>query len=95
MEAMRSHRKNVTAATGDMTRIKVGGEWRRDVAATVRTALAVASPVIYNITGGASGGGGGGGGGGEGGDGDESEEKDGTYTFDVRLLLSIRTALDT
>jgi hypothetical protein len=43
----------------------------------VRTALAVASPVIYNITGGASGGGGGGGGGGEGGDGDESEEKDG------------------
>jgi len=43
----------------------------------VRTALAVVSPVIYNITGGASGGGGGGGGGGEGGDGDESEEKDG------------------
>ena len=63
----------------------------------MRTALAVASPVIYNITGGASGGGGGGGGGGEGGDGDESEEKDGTYTFewDVSLLLSIRTALDT
>ena len=28
-------------------------------------------------------------------DGDESEEKDGTYTFDVSLLLSIRTALDT
>ena len=44
------------------------------MAATVRTALAVASPVIYNVTGGASGGGGGGG---EGGDGDESEEKDG------------------
>ena len=43
----------------------------------MRTALAVASPVIYNITGGASGGGGGGGGGGDGGDGDESEEKDG------------------
>ena len=43
----------------------------------MRTALAVASPVIYNIRGGASGGGGGGGGGGEGGDGDESEEKDG------------------
>ena len=43
----------------------------------MRTALAVASPVIYNITGGASGGDGGGGGGGEGGDGDESEEKDG------------------
>ena len=63
----------------------------------MRTALAVAIPVIYNITGGASGGGGGGGGGGEGGDGDESEEKDGTYTFewDVSLLLSIRTALDT
>ena len=60
----------------------------------MRTALAVAIPVIYNITGGASGGGGGGGGG-EGGDGDESEEKDGTYTFDVSLLLSIRTALDT
>ena len=77
MEAMRCHRKNVTAATGDMTRIKVGGEWRRDLAATVRTALAVASPVIYNITGGASGGDGGGDGGGEGGDGDESEEKDG------------------
>ena len=78
MEAMRCHRKNAIAATGDMTRIKVlGGEWRRDLAATVRTALAVASPVIYNITGGASGGGGGGGGGGEGGDGDESEEKDG------------------
>ena len=95
MEAMRCHRKNVTAATGDMTRIKVGGEWRRDLAATVRTALAVASPVIYNITGGASGGGGGGGGGGEGGDGDESEQKDGAYTFDVSLLLSIRTALDT
>ena len=33
--------------------------------------------------------------GGEGGEGDESEEKDGTYTFDVSLLLSIRTALDT
>ena len=43
----------------------------------MRTDLAVAIPVIYNITGGASGGGGGGGGGGEGGDGDESEEKDG------------------
>ena len=43
----------------------------------MRTALAVASPVIYNVTGGASGGGGGGGGGGDGGDGDESEEKDG------------------
>ena len=52
------------------------------MAATVRTALAVASPVIYNITGGASGGGGGGGGGGEGGDGDESEERDDTYTFE-------------
>ena len=39
--------------------------------------------------------GGGGGGGGEGGDGDESEKKDGAYTFDVSLLLSIRTALDT
>ena len=65
------------------------------MAATVRTALAVASPVKYNGTGGANGGGGGGGGGGEGGDGDESEEKDGTYTFDVSLLLSIRTALDT
>ena len=63
----------------------------------MRTALAVASPVIYNVTGGASGGGGGGGGGGEGGDGDESEERDGAYTFewDVSLLLSIRTALDT
>ena len=63
----------------------------------MRTALAVASPVIYNVTGGASGGGGGGGGGGEGGDGDESEERDGTYTFewDVSLLLSIHTALDT
>ena len=61
----------------------------------MRAALAVASPVIYNVTGGASGGGGGGGGGGEGGDGDESEEKDGTHTFDVSLLLSIRTALDT
>ena len=61
----------------------------------MRTALAVASPVIYNITGGASGGGGGGGGGGEGGDGDESEKKDGAYPFDVSLLLSIRTALDT
>ena len=36
-----------------------------------------------------------GGGGGEGGDGDESEKKDGAYTFDVSLLLSIRTALDT
>ena len=98
MEAMRCHRKNVTAATGDMTRIKVGGEWRRDVAATVRTALAVASQVIYNGTGGASGGGGGGGDdGGKGSDGDESEERDGTYTFewDVSLLLSIRTALDT
>ena len=59
------------------------------MAATVRTALAVASTVKYNETGGASGGGG------EGGDGDESEEKDGTYTFDVSLLLSIRTALDT
>ena len=45
------------------------------MAATVRTALAVASPVIYNVTGGASGGGCGGGGGGEGGDGDESEER--------------------
>ena len=64
------------------------------MAATVRTALAVASPVIYNITGGASGGEVGGGGG-EGGDGDESEKKDGAYTFDVSLLLSIRTALDT
>jgi len=52
------------------------------LAATVRTALAVASPVKYNGTGGASGGGGGGGGGGgEGGDGDESEEWDGPYTF--------------
>ena len=52
------------------------------MAATVRTALAVASPVKYNGTGGASGGGGGGGGGGgEGGDGDESEEWDGPYTF--------------
>ena len=63
----------------------------------MRTALAVASPVIYNVTGGASGGGGGGGGGGKGGDGDESEERDATYTFewDVSLLLSIRTALDT
>ena len=61
----------------------------------MRTALAVASPVIYNGTGGASGGGGGGGG--KGGDGDESEERDATYTFewDVSLLLSIRTALDT
>ena len=67
---------------GDMARIKEGGEWRRDLAATVRTALAVASPVIYNVTGGASGGGGGGGGGGEGGDGDESEERDDTYTFE-------------
>jgi len=58
----------------------------------VRTALAVASPVIYNITGGASGGGGGG----EGGDGDEAKKRmHGTYTFDVSLLLSIRTALDT
>ena len=47
----------------------------------MRTALAVASPVIYNITGGASGGDGGGGGGGEGGDGDESEEWDGPYNF--------------
>ena len=71
MEAMRCHRQTVTAATGDMTRIKVGGEWRRDLAATVRTALAVASPVIYNGTGGAMWwcGGGGGGGGGKGGDG--------------------------
>ena len=52
------------------------------MAATVRTALAVASPVKYNGTGGANGGGGGGGGGGgEGGDGDESEEWDGPYTF--------------
>ena len=52
------------------------------MAATVRTALAVASPVKYNGTGGASGGGGGGGGGGgEGGDGDESEEWDGPYIF--------------
>ena len=52
------------------------------MAATVRTALAVASPVKYNGTGGASGGGGGGGGGGgEGGDGDESEEWDGPYTL--------------
>ena len=92
---MRCHRQTVTAATGNMTQIKVGGEWRRDLAATVRTALAVASPVIYNITGGASGGDGGGGGGGEGVDGDESEQKDGAYTFDVSLLLSIRTALDT
>ena len=50
------------------------------MAATVRTALAVASPVKYNGTGGANGGGGGGGGG-EGGDGDESEEWDGPYTF--------------
>ena len=48
----------------------------------MRAALAVASPVIYNVTGGASGGGGGGGGGGEGGDGDESEERDDTYTFE-------------
>ena len=66
------------------------------MAATVRTALAVASPVIYNGTGGASGGGGGGGGG-KGGDSDESQERDGTYTFewDISLLLSIRTALDT
>ena len=41
------------------------------MAATVRTALAVASPVIYNGTGGAMWwcGGGGGGGGGKGGDG--------------------------
>jgi len=45
------------------------------LAATVRTALAVASTVKYNDTGGASGGGG------EGGDGDESEEWDGPYTF--------------
>ena len=45
------------------------------MAATVRTALAVASPVKYNDMGGASGGGG------EGGDGDESEEWDGPYTF--------------
>ena len=68
------------------------------MAATVRTALAVVSPVIYNGTGGASGGGGGGGGGGgKGGDGDESEERDATYTFEwyVSLPLSIRTALDT
>ena len=49
------------------------------MAATVRAALAVASPVIYNVTGGASGGGGGGGDdGGKGSDGDESEERDGT-----------------
>ena len=41
--------------------------------------------------------GGGGGGGGKGGDSDESQERDGTYTFewDISLLLSIRTALDT
>ena len=45
----------------------------------MRTALAVASPVKYNGTGGANGGCGGGGG--EGGDGDESEEWDGPYTF--------------
>ena len=66
------------------------------MAATVRTALAVASPVIYNGTGGASGGGGGGGGG-KGGDSDESQERDGAYTFewDISILLSIRTALDT
>ena len=66
------------------------------MAATVRTALAVASPVIYNGTGGASGGGESGGGG-KGGDSDESQERDGTYTFewDISLLLSIRTALDT
>ena len=52
------------------------------MAATVRTALAVTSPVIYNGTGGASGGGGGGGDdGGKGSDGDESEEWDGPYTF--------------
>ena len=49
------------------------------MAATVRTALAVASPVIYNVTSGASGDGGGGGDdGGKGSDGDESEERDGT-----------------
>ncbi|MDP6905754.1 MAG: hypothetical protein QF406_15070 [Verrucomicrobiota bacterium] len=49
--------------------------------------------MIYNVTGGASGGGGGGG---EGGDGDEAKKRmHGTYTFDVSLLLSIRTALDT
>ena len=48
----------------------------------MRAALAVASPVIYNVTGDASGVGGGGGGGGEGGDGDESEERDDTYTFE-------------
>ena len=37
------------------------------------------------------------GGGGKGGDSDESQERDGTYTFewDISLLLSIRTALDT
>ena len=59
----------------------------------MRAALAVASPVVYNVTGGASGGGGGGG---EGGDGDEAKKRmHGTYTFDVSLLLSIRTALDT
>ena len=61
---------------GDMARIEEGGEWRRDLAAMVRTALAVASPVIYDGTSGTSGGVcGGGGGGGEGGDGDESEER--------------------
>ena len=60
------------------------------------SSIIVACPAIHNGMGGAiGGGGGGGGGGGEGGDGDESEEKDGTYTFDVSLLLSIRTALDT
>merc|ERR1711970_32825 len=42
----RCHRKNVTAATGDMTRIKVGGEWRRDLAATVRTALRVVQRLL-------------------------------------------------
>ena len=46
----------------------------------MRAALAVASPVIYNVTGGASDGGGGGGGGGEGGDGDEAKKRvHGTY----------------
>ena len=46
------------------------------MAATVRTALAVASPVKYNGTGGANGGGGGGGGGGEGGGGGGGGEDD-------------------
>ena len=49
----------------------------------------------HGCGGGGGGGGGGGIGGGEGGDGDESEKRDGAYTFDVSLLLSIRTALDT